>query len=384
MVRVGTAKNEYGTQRNISGAEVKGYRVVRVYDVFTLLHALLVRIGSRIPILKHGLYDRLKFVQNFHWGSEIPGVKLLHLWNTVSSSKKPWVVTYETALPRWENATYSDFELLARPSCKKIIALSDAAYRIQERRLRECPDLKKIILDKMCVLHPPQRLYVSTWEEKEVSLEGDIDFSIVGANIMQKGGLEVMKVFDQLIVEGCPVKLTIVGDLRSDAASKSDINLVQSLIEKHRKKVTYYPRVDNNKVIDIFLKSHVAMLPTYADTYGYVVLEAQACGTPVISSNIRAQQEINGGDAGWLIDVPIDDNRNALRGNVNEKEIYSNILESELYHCIKKILSDRTIIKRKGAASLGRIKKYHDPELHGEKLASIYGEALAKVGVFVT
>lgn len=40
-------------------------------------------------------------------------------------------------------------------------------------------------------------------------------------------------------------------------------------------------------------KAHVCLLPTWMDTFAYSVLEAQACGTPVISTSLRALTEIN-------------------------------------------------------------------------------------------
>lgn len=52
-------------------------------------------------------------------------------------------------------------------------------------------------------------------------------------------------------------------------------------------------------------KSDVGLLPTWADTYGYSVLEFQACGCPVISSNTRGLPEINNNEAGWIINMPL-------------------------------------------------------------------------------
>ncbi|MFW2788163.1 glycosyltransferase, partial [Acinetobacter baumannii] len=50
-------------------------------------------------------------------------------------------------------------------------------------------------------------------------------------------------------------------------------------------------------------RHHIGLLPTWADTFGYSVLEFQACGCPVISTDVRALSEINNNDIGWLINV---------------------------------------------------------------------------------
>jgi len=48
----------------------------------------------------------------------------------------------------------------------------------------------------------------------------------------------------------------------------------------------------------------LALLPTCAETHGDVVLEAQANGCPVITTDIRTLPEINPSEIGYLIEVP--------------------------------------------------------------------------------
>ncbi|MFH4294310.1 glycosyltransferase, partial [Acinetobacter baumannii] len=71
----------------------------------------------------------------------------------------------------------------------------------------------------------------------------------------------------------------------------------------NRKNIKIYSNVDNNKVIEMIREHHIGLFPTWADTFGYSVLEFQACGCPVISTDVRALSEINNNDIGWLINV---------------------------------------------------------------------------------
>ena len=57
--------------------------------------------------------------------------------------------------------------------------------------------------------------------------------------------------------------------------------------------IFYHKILFNSEVMNILKNTHVGLLPTYADTYGYSVLEAQSFGCPVITTNIRAMPEIN-------------------------------------------------------------------------------------------
>ena len=65
-------------------------------------------------------------------------------------------------------------------------------------------------------------------------------------------------------------------------------------------------------MLDKIKKAHVALLPTWMDTFAYSVLECQACGTPVISTSLRALTELNDASVGWLIDVPVNKLNNPI------------------------------------------------------------------------
>lgn len=122
----------------------------------------------------------------------------------------------------------------------------------------------------------------------------------------------------------------------------------------------------------IMKKSDVGLLPTWADTYGYSVLEFQACGCPVISSNTRGLPEINNNEAGWIINMPLTKLKEIDYMNqenikyIREKFIYS--LEDTFIECIE----NRNIIKEKAKLSIERIKKEHNPIEFEEKIINIY------------
>jgi glycosyltransferase involved in cell wall biosynthesis len=88
------------------------------------------------------------------------------------------------------------------------------------------------------------------------------------------------------------IELTIVSSLNIDnyATKKepSDVQRVKNFIQKNSDWINYFPQLPNHEVLELMKKSHVGLLPTYADTYGYSVLEFQAAGCPVITTNVRA------------------------------------------------------------------------------------------------
>jgi len=132
-------------------------------------------------------------------------------------------------------------------------------------------------------------------------------------------------------------------------------------------------------VLALMRSAHVGLLPTYADTYGYSVLECQAQGTPVISTNVRALPELNNEQAGWLIEVPRDDLGEGLYATPEQRALLSAAIEAGLERALHEIFADRASLRRKGIAALARIQQQHDPARYKQRLGEIYAQALKTV-----
>jgi glycosyltransferase involved in cell wall biosynthesis len=135
-------------------------------------------------------------------------------------------------------------------------------------------------------------------------------FYLIGNQIFSKGGKESVSVISRLCNEGFNIKLTIISILKPDSyatrTTKNDIKRLKQEIDKNSNAIELLGCLPNDKVLNILKESQVLLLPTYADTYGYSVLEAQASGCPVVSTDIRALPEINNNQCGWIINVPKD------------------------------------------------------------------------------
>jgi len=129
-------------------------------------------------------------------------------------------------------------------------------------------------------------------------------------------------------------------------------------------------------VLELLKQAEVGLLPSYADTYGLSVLEAQACGKPVITTDIRALPEINPETAGWLIKVPKNELGEALYTTPEERAELSNEIQTGLEAIVRSIIDDPSQIAIKGTAALARIRQQHDPQMYAEALRQIYHLAL--------
>jgi len=328
-------------------------------------------------------------------------VDLLHFFNGVSYGRTPWVSSFETILPRFSHLvtrhhgqeiahvspdalTRRGLEALAGRSCLAILPLSQSAALMQTDLLKDLPaEYAQPILDKMRVLHPPQEVLVPEVKAREYSPDNPIRFILVGAAFFRKGGREVLEVFERLVrQEKLPVRLIIVSSLRIEPyaakETEADVAWAKAKIAENADWIEYYSALPNEDTLALMRTADVGMLPSYADTYGFSVLEAQASGLPVITTDIRALPEVNNPTVGWLIKVPKNALGEALYVTVEEREVLSHSIRAGLEQSVRHIAADPGQIAVKGAAALDRIRKEHDPAAYADALRQIYGLAFQK------
>jgi glycosyltransferase involved in cell wall biosynthesis len=411
---IGFGPPGYPSNRNITVVPGVTYR--RVRDV----HAGL-RAAARPLRFLPGVASRVDDLAAQFRDFDLNRVDLLHFFNVVSQGCTPWIVTFETVVPRMTRTvtchqgaapSYAPLrgardvtralDALAGPHCRRIVALSACAAEMQRALLREFPDHREAIERKLVVLHPPQSRLLARYDEKPVEQAergergerrerrewrvpheqaGAIRFAFVGASFFRKGGVETVETLERLRRERAyPIQLTVVSSLRIDAyatrETPADVARARQLLERNADWVAHVPHASNSETLGLMRASHVGLLPTHADTYGYAVLEFQAAGCPVITTNVRALPEINDNDQGWLIEVPRNPLGEAIYATADQRAELSSAIRAGIERVVHEIFDDRDIIRRKAELGLVRIARQHSPEAHAAALARIYREAL--------
>lgn len=372
---LGTNTIGYPEIRNFCGLPFRKYEFRKKQNLFKLPAYIFDKIQG----------EPLAFFWNAFYDMDIHKVEMYHFFNGISFGKRPWVTTFETMLPRWGDVNYNlekkGMSLLAGDACKRIIALSECTYGIQLDLIHSAwPDFAHQIQEKMVVLHPPQKLQISSLEEKPVNEK--VTFAFVGAAFFRKGGKEVLRAFDYLHRAGIRNwQLNIVSALEFDdyasGATQSDLDEVKQIIGNYPDHISHFSSLPNAEVMQIFKNADIGLLPSYADTYGYSVLEAQAAGCPVITTNIRAFPEINDDERGWMIEVPAKEHGIALVETQSQREIFSGVLLDGLIETIRKILNDPAAIKPKGSLAFKKISENHSVDDRTQTLESLYDQILA-------
>ena len=129
----------------------------------------------------------------------------------------------------------------------------------------------------------------------------------------------------------------------------------------------------NEQVLSLMKQADVGLLPSWADTYGLSVIEAQACGCPVITTDIRAFPEMNNNRVGWMIKVPKNELGEALYTNETDRQLLSETIRKGLEEIVREIVGNPQLIVDKGTLALEKIKDQHDPQRYADALRSVYG-----------
>lgn len=371
---IGTDRVNYAQQRNFFDLDIKHIRFKKIHDITKLPTHLIYKFGVKTrfkDLFLNAFYDfNLNQVDGYHF------------FNTLSFGQKPYVTTFETNLPRWgkpnKTMTRVGHNLLAKQQCKKLIALSNCTANFLRTSLADNNHpLADLIESKLLVLHPPQNLIL---EQKPVLSKSKIEFTLVGSDFFRKGGMEVLTVFDYLKKKGYDNwHLNIVSRMNyGDYASKTTkTHFLEAgkLIDDLSDNITYYKSLENPEVLELLKKTDVGLLPTYADTYGYSVLEAQATGCPVITTDIRALPEINNKSIGWIINVPKDEFGNGKLNTDSDRKTFSKILKSQLIETVQAILEGGLEgVNAKGNLAIEKIRKHNNPTVNAQVLKPIYNE----------
>lgn len=375
------------------GISEKGYPIIR---------NILDKVpGAGYVLLKKNdnLFHTLSTVKNLVFRKKIdfsgkfffyrrPDIDVLHLYNDINYSGRKWVTTFETLVPRFietkddhqkndpchtvNKKTNRAIKQIIKPNCLAIIAISDNAADIQRELFKHYSSLNDGALTKLHILHPPQKLISSATIQRGNA--GHLNFIFVGNHFHRKGGEQMLEVFEKLR-ERYEFSLTIISSFGTDNyVTKVSRQEAQKMRDKVRKTewIQHYENIPNEKVLQLIQQAHIGLLPTWSDTYGFSVLEMQACGVPVITTDIRALPEINNNDCGWMIHLPQNRLKQALYFNEEQKEKLKSTLKEQLESILIDIFENREQIQAKAENSLERIKKFHNPESFGEKLRKIY------------
>jgi glycosyltransferase involved in cell wall biosynthesis len=132
---------------------------------------------------------------------------------------------------------------------------------------------------------------VINWRQQYTVSPEEICILNVGSTHQRKNIITVLKVVKALAKRGLPVRLWKIGD---DFTIEQKQFISDQTLNKH---VTFLGKLDREALIRFYNAADVLLAPSLYEGFGLTILEAMACGTPVITSNVSSLPEVAGDGA---------------------------------------------------------------------------------------
>lgn len=140
----------------------------------------------------------------------------------------------------------------------------------------------------------PQQEVASFRQQNAISPE-TICLLHVGSNHPRKNVFTILRVLEALKKRGLPIQLWKTGaDLTAEQKTFIQTHGLENF-------VTYLGKPDKSTLVQIYNAADILLSPSLYEGFGMTVLEAMACGTPVITSNVTSLPEVTG-NAAVLVD----------------------------------------------------------------------------------
>jgi glycosyltransferase involved in cell wall biosynthesis len=183
--------------------------------------------------------------------------------------------------------------------------------------------------------------------------------SFVGRLVPVKALPLLLQAMARLRGEGRPVLLDVVGDgpmaapWRAEAAALALGDAVR-----------WHGALGADAVAAVMRGSHVFCLPSVRESGGAVLLEAMACGRPVIGMDFGGPAEIVDADVGWI--VPVSDPETAVAG---------------LADALRQAFDQPVDAARRGHRGRTRVLAHHTWAARMDAAERLYAEVLADAAV---
>lgn len=314
-----------------------------------------------------------------------------HVINTVMLTDKPWCCAFETLVPRGrqllhvnhhdtfdvEKGWYMEWllKIIAQDNCKRLIAFSECNLKLQKQLYALFPYMEQALCNKTCQINVPQPLLSDHPKER---VNEKVRFFFVGNDFVRKGCQEIIRALHQvrkkrndfelvMITKTQNVKNYAFNDFQD---TKEEIAETLSIVENSKDWLTLYPHLPFSQVKDLMMSCDVGLLPSWAESYGYSVLEMQSVGLPVVTTNIRALPETN--QKGWIVKLPVNYSGELGLKSREHKEEVRQLMIDGLNEVFDSILDDKKSIMERSVSSYEFIKEHHAPADYTKKMTEIY------------
>lgn len=167
-----------------------------------------------------------------------------------------------------------------------------------------------------------------------------------------KGIFDLLSIIPELVTKIPTVKVLLAGS--------GDVKRIQALLRDSgiEGSVRLLGWVDSRKLIGLYHQSHLFVLPSYYEGSPMVMLEAMACGLPIVSTRVGGIPEL------------VTEEVNGILINPGDRKT--------LLASLSRLLADPGLRDRMGLKNVEKIKEKYDIPIYIKKLKRLYRELLGE------
>jgi len=256
----------------------------------------------------------------------------------LSARKYKFVITVHDMIPFLFTNSYMkeqpfDYQFALKHGLE-LLKEADAIITVSESTKRDVAKYAKIPNERIHVIYEgvsEDLLLIDRFESKAIIKR---KYGISEDYVLYLGGVDYRKNIKKLIISfnnllvnsDANFKLVLAGDVFTRKDNK-DVKAVCALIEKLNMadNIKMPGLIDEKDLNALYGAANIFVFPSLYEGFGLPILEAMACGTPVITSNISSIPEVCG-DAALLVD-PNDVDSIAM---AMHKVLYSNDMKGQM------------------------------------------------------
>jgi len=190
--------------------------------------------------------------------------------------------------------------LYALISLNIALRISDKIILNARRLAREKPFI--VYKDKVCVANNfPSEDFFEKFCIRKRFVERKLVVGYVGAFTLAKGICSLAKAMRMLLEEVPELEVIFVGDYQRSEPPVLGHKILH-FFDEYRDRVTFTGQVHHSKVADYLNEMTLMIYPSYSEGLPHAIIEAMACGTPVLATPVGAIPDIiKDGETGFLL-----------------------------------------------------------------------------------
>jgi glycosyltransferase involved in cell wall biosynthesis len=198
-----------------------------------------------------------------------------------------------------------------------VVEGSDGLIAVSEEIRKNLIDDYGVSPEKVCMAgNGVDTVHFSPSERSPIGMASRINLLWVGKFTGRKGEMDLISACHMLRGKEVDFRLKMVGD--GSECEKANQYITDLNLNEYIEVITYIP---NHKMAELYRQAHVFVFPSVWEGMPKVILEAMACGCPVVATDIPGCRElVMDGKSGFLVPVGRPDRlRDALQSLYENK-----------------------------------------------------------------